>query len=40
MVEEKRSYHKQRKWICPKCGKARMQAQKRRQPKTDGKSLS
>jgi transposase-like protein len=25
MREEKRSYHKQRKWICPACGKVRMQ---------------
>lgn len=28
MVEKKRSYHKQRKWTCPKCGSARMQAQR------------
>jgi hypothetical protein len=28
MREEKRSFHKQRKWVCPKCGKARMQALK------------
>ena len=25
MVEQKRSFHKQRKWRCPTCGKARMQ---------------
>ena len=25
MKEEKRSFHKQRKWICPKCGKVRFQ---------------
>ena len=25
MREEKRSFHKQRKWICPKCQKVRMQ---------------
>jgi Zn finger protein HypA/HybF involved in hydrogenase expression len=25
MREEKRSFHKKRKWICPKCGRARMQ---------------
>jgi Zn finger protein HypA/HybF involved in hydrogenase expression len=30
MVEQKRSFHKKRKWICPKCQKARMQAQKDR----------
>jgi len=26
MKEEPRSFHKQRKWTCPRCGKARMQA--------------
>lgn len=26
MREERRSFHKKRKWICPKCGRARMQA--------------
>jgi hypothetical protein len=26
MREEKRSFHKKRKWICPRCGKARMQS--------------
>lgn len=25
MKEEKRTFHKKRKWICPKCGKVRMQ---------------
>jgi len=25
MTEEKRSFHKQRKWICPQCGKVRFQ---------------
>lgn len=25
MKEEKRVFHKQRKWICPKCGKVRFQ---------------
>jgi transposase-like protein len=25
MREERRSFHKKRKWICPKCGRARMQ---------------
>jgi hypothetical protein len=34
MEELKRSFHKQRKWLCPRCGKARMQAQKQRQSKT------
>jgi len=29
MREQKRSFHKQRKWICPKCGRARMQQVKR-----------
>ena len=32
MKEERRSFHKKRKWICPQCGKVRMQQQK---PKTD-----
>ncbi len=25
MREEKRSFHKQRKWICPKCGSVRFE---------------
>ncbi len=25
MREEKRSFHKQRKWICPKCGGVRFE---------------
>lgn len=25
MREERRSFHKQRKWVCPKCGRAKMQ---------------
>ncbi len=29
MKEEKRSFHKQRKWICPKCGFVRFQQIKR-----------
>jgi transposase-like protein len=29
MREEKRSFHKQRKWICPACNKVRMQQPKR-----------
>jgi hypothetical protein len=30
MREMLRSYHKKRKWVCPLCGRARMQAQKRK----------
>jgi hypothetical protein len=33
MVEKKRSFHKQRKWVCPRCGTARMQAGRQRQAK-------
>lgn len=36
MREERRSFHKQRKWICPVCGRARMQAA-REKGKTPGK---
>ena len=25
MAERKRSYHKKRKWVCPRCGRVRMQ---------------
>jgi hypothetical protein len=25
MEEQKRSFHKQHKWTCPKCGRSRMQ---------------
>jgi transposase-like protein len=25
MREEKRTFHKQRKWICPECGRIRFQ---------------
>ena len=28
MREEKRSYHKKRKWVCPACGAVRMQQAK------------
>lgn len=28
MREEKRSFHKRRKWVCPRCGVARMQSVK------------
>jgi len=30
MVEEKRSFHKKRKWVCPGCGKVIMQIQNRK----------
>ena len=38
MRETKRSHHKKRKWVCPKCGRARMQMPKavpsrRREPR-------
>jgi hypothetical protein len=35
MREERRSFHKKRKWICPECGRARMQnvEEKREKPK-------
>jgi len=26
MRESRRSHHKKRKWICPRCGRARMQS--------------
>jgi predicted RNA-binding Zn-ribbon protein involved in translation (DUF1610 family) len=29
MREMKRSYHKKRKWVCPKCGKVVMQIPKK-----------
>ncbi len=32
MREEKRSFHKQRKWICPKCGRVRFQQVKQKEP--------
>jgi len=28
MKEYKRSFHKQRKWRCPRCGRVKMQKQK------------
>lgn len=28
MTEQKRTFHKQRKWICPKCGRVRFQQPK------------
>lgn len=28
MEEKRRSYHKQRKWVCPRCGRARMERAK------------
>lgn len=33
MRELRRSYHKKRKWVCPVCGRARMQQARR---KTEG----
>jgi RNase P subunit RPR2 len=34
MREQKRTYHKKRKWICPACGAVRMQqAKARKKPK-------
>jgi hypothetical protein len=33
MREEKRPFHKQRKWICPKCGRARFQIVKKTKDK-------
>ena len=30
MREQRRSYHKQRKWVCPRCGMVRMQRPDRR----------
>ena len=35
MIEQKRSFHKQRKWVCPQCGAARMQSQKPRPLRAD-----
>jgi len=29
MREERRAYHKKRKWVCPQCGKVRMQVPKK-----------
>ena len=29
MREQRRSFHKQRKWVCPRCGRARMQQVKK-----------
>ena len=42
MREEKRTFHKKRKWICPVCGKARMQTAadlcaKKQRPRCTGK---
>ncbi|MGB7063134.1 MAG: hypothetical protein WBF13_12370 [Candidatus Zixiibacteriota bacterium] len=35
MKEEKRAFHKQRKWVCPECGRTRFQIVK----KTKGKRV-
>jgi len=34
MKEEKRRFHKQHKWICPHCGRIRMQPISSRKPRT------
>jgi transposase-like protein len=31
MKEQKRCFHKQRKWVCPRCGNVRMQSAFERQ---------
>jgi len=33
MTEMKRTFHKQRKWICPKCGAVRFQQKQIRKSK-------
>jgi hypothetical protein len=33
MREEKRPFHKQRKWVCPKCGRTRFQIIKKTKSK-------
>ncbi len=33
MVEIKRSFHKKRKWVCPKCGAVRFQTKLRKKVK-------
>ena len=33
MTEKKRSYHKKRKWVCMRCGRARMQIVGTKRPK-------
>jgi len=35
MKEKRRPFHKQRKWLCPKCGKVRFQSIKRKGEKDD-----
>ena len=30
MREDKRTHHKKRKWICPRCGRVRFQTKSRR----------
>jgi hypothetical protein len=37
MQEERRPFHKQRKWICQKCGKVRFQQVKKRKGEKDAK---
>ena len=38
MVEQKRSFHKKRKWICKKCGAVRMQELKSDRSRRSGDS--
>lgn len=35
MREEKRVFHKQRKWICPTCGRVRFQQKRKPHRKTE-----
>jgi len=35
MKEEKRSFHKQRKWVCPKCGSVRFERPNRKEDPQD-----
>ncbi len=35
MKEEKRSFHKQRKWVCPKCGSVRFEKPSRKKNPKD-----
>lgn len=38
MVEQKRVFHKNRKWVCPRCGKVRMQTPRSRGKESHGKT--
>jgi ribosomal protein S27AE len=37
MKEEKRSFHKKRKWVCPKCGKVVMEETKKKKKEERGR---